>query len=171
MARSYDVSMQKLVGISTKLITITAKLLDKVAKKSKEGGQLTIEEVQPLLTDLLRLGAALFTDLNQRRRSAIKPHLRNNFKKLCKPQTYTSNEFLFGDSLSEEVKNIGDTMKLCHQVAPFNRSDFQSNFHRGKEQSKNGPGRRLPPASTAQFRRGVVAHGTHADTTEEAVGR
>ena len=42
--------------------------------------------------------------------------LQNEFQKLCRAPNTTSTEFLFGDNFSDEVKSIGELIKLTRTV-------------------------------------------------------
>ena len=41
----------------------------------------------------------------------MKPHLQEEFRQLCCPEQKESNELLFGHSLNDNVKSVGDSLK------------------------------------------------------------
>ena len=63
------------------------------------------------LADKTKIEATTFHELNEQRKNKIQPFFRYQFKKLCKNKNKT-NEFLFGESLSEEVKAIKETTSV-----------------------------------------------------------
>ena len=106
----WDVALQRLVTLVVKSIVISAEMFDSFQDRSAPN---TINNtLRSMVADQLRLSTALYTELNQKRRDSVKPHLKEEFKPLCRPTQKGSNELLFGDSLSDTVKSIGDSLKL-----------------------------------------------------------
>ncbi|GFS25732.1 hypothetical protein ElyMa_007034400 [Elysia marginata] len=116
-ARTRDLNSQKTVSMVMTMITILARMMDLLY--SDKTSSPTTPDLRSLVADQLRLGSAVFADLNQRRREAFKPHLKDEYKKLCKQSEHATNIYLFGDSLGETIKSMGDTMKLTHVHTQF----------------------------------------------------
>ena len=136
-AKTKDVQMQKMHMMMVKSVTITAKLFSVIIQQQKKG-TIATKSVTPLITDLLRIGSAIYTDFSQQRREAVKPYLNDECKELCKPNEDSSTQFLFGDNLDESVKIINETMKLTKAVT---KPRFDA-------RSKNGQGRMFHPSSS-----------------------
>ena len=148
-ARMRDVALQRLVTLVVKLIVISAEMFDSFQDRSAPN---TINKtLRSMFADQLRLSTALYTELNQKRRDSVKPHLKEEFKQLCRPTQKGSNELLFGDSLSDTVKSIGDSLKLTNVVSPRIYRNAYTTPHGG---SKKGQGRMFPPTSRGSFSRG-----------------
>ena len=107
--------------------------------------------LRSMVADQLRLSTALYTELNQKRRDSVKLHLKEEFKQLCRPTQKERNELLFGDSLSDTVKSIDDSLKLTNVVSSRVYRNVNTAPHGG---SKNGQGRMFPPTSRGSFSRG-----------------
>ncbi|GFR98980.1 hypothetical protein ElyMa_001033200 [Elysia marginata] len=90
---------------------LTATCSDDETRGVREGRMMT-KNLRSLVADHLRLGSAIFADLNQRRREAFTPHLKDEYKKLCIQTEHAINIHLFGDSLGETIKSMSETMKL-----------------------------------------------------------
>ena len=77
-----------------------------------------INALRSMVADKLWLSTALYTELYQKRRDSVKPHLMEEFKQLFCPTQKESNKLLFRDSLSDNVKRIGNSLKLTNLVSP-----------------------------------------------------
>ena len=64
------------------------------------------------------------------------------FKQSCRHTQKESNEFLFGDSHGDNVKSIGDSLKLTNLVS---YSTYRSAFTTSHGDSKSAQGRMFPP--------------------------
>lgn len=148
-SKTRDVGMQKTQLLVVKNLIITSKLLNVVAIANKAKNKIETSEITPLVTDLLRIGSALFADLSQNRKDAIRPNINNEFQQLCKPTANSSTEFLFGDTLMDDVKTIGDTLRLTKTV-----TRNKPGFVRNDVKSKNDGGRMYPSSFRPQFQRG-----------------
>ena len=146
-ARLSDVKLKYFQLLTTKFITATARCLHLLSSAQGSGPSVDIASILPLVADQLRMGSALYTSLSQRRRDAIKPMLQNEFRQLCQAPNTTSTEFLFGDNFSDEVKSIGESIKLTRTVER-QRAPRPQNF------SKNGQSRTNPPTFRTANQRG-----------------
>ncbi|GFR81301.1 hypothetical protein ElyMa_005921200 [Elysia marginata] len=72
-ARTRDLNSQKTVSMVMTVITISSRMMDLLY--SDKTPSPTTPGLRSLVADQLRLGSAIFADLNQRRRVAFKPHL------------------------------------------------------------------------------------------------
>ncbi|GFS10920.1 1-phosphatidylinositol 4,5-bisphosphate phosphodiesterase beta-4-like [Elysia marginata] len=98
-------------------VIISASIMNLLCNKTPSP-TISYPHLRSLVADQLRLGSAVYADLNQRRREVIRPHLKDDYKKLCKQTEHATNTYLFGDLLGETVKSMGETMKLTHMVSP-----------------------------------------------------
>ena len=141
-----DVALQRLVTLVVKSIVISVEMFDRFQDRSVPNTVNTT--LRSMVADQLWLSTALYTELNQKRRDSVKPHLKEEFKQLCRPTQKERNELLFGDSLSDTVKSIGDSLKLTNVVFPHIYRNAYTAPHGG---SKNGLGRMFTPTSCGSF--------------------
>ena len=138
-ARMKDVALQRLVTPLVKSIVISSEMFDRFQDRSVPN---TINNrLRSMIADQLRLNKALYTELNQKRRVSVKPHLEKEFKQLCRLKQKVSNELLFGDSFS-------DTFLETPRI-------YRNAYTAPHDGSKNAQGRMFPPTSHGSFNRGV----------------
>ena len=71
-------------------------------------------------------------ELNLRRREAIRPSLKDEFRPLCSKNTKPSNDLLFGDNLDEQIKqlqnkrNLGSS--LCKPSRDKNKGTYRNRY-------------------------------------------
>ena len=71
-------------------------------------------------------------ELNLRRREAIRPYLKDEFRPLCSKNTKPSNDLLFGDNLDEQIKqlqnkrNLGSS--LCKPSRDKNKGTYRNKY-------------------------------------------
>ena len=91
-----------------------------------------------LTKDLLNIQVVLGqsnVDLNHRRRELIKPDLNSQFHHLC-TAAVPFTEWLFGDELKDNVKEIADANRVCGKIFPQSgnrgrgRGAFRGRFQR-----------------------------------------
>jgi hypothetical protein len=70
-----------------------------------------LDKLTELSKDTLRLILASFSELSIRRRELIKPELNQAYKQLCGPQNPVG-EFLFGDELGKQIREIAESQRL-----------------------------------------------------------
>ena len=111
----------KLQNTQNFLVAAGAGLSNIVSKfMSMKATDFTEETMKLLTTDMLTtqvlLGQAN-VELNHRRRELIRPDLSSSYSHLCSSnKPFTS--FLFGDELTDSVKEISETNKVCEQIFP-----------------------------------------------------
>ena len=71
--------------------------------------------------------------------------LHNEFRQLCQVPNTTSTEFLFGDNFSDEVKSIGESIKLT-QTVERQRAPRPQNFSKKRPKLDEPP----PPPPDVQ---------------------
>ncbi|GFR59127.1 hypothetical protein ElyMa_000048900 [Elysia marginata] len=151
-ARTRDLNSQKTVSMVMTMMTISARMMDLLYSDKTSSPTTPYTLLRLLVADQLRLGSAVYADLNQRQREAIKP-INDKYKKLCKQTEHATNTHLFGDSLGETIKSMGETMKLTHTVSPHTpRSSSSRGAFKGGP--KNASGRMFPPSRPMVLQRG-----------------
>ena len=95
------------------------------------------------LMDGVLLMANSNTQLNLRRREALKPELHTSYHYLCAPSNPITTE-LFGDDLPKAVKDITDTNRITSKLSretkqsfKRSRSDGHSDRYHGKYRNNN----------------------------------
>ena len=95
------------------------------------------------LMDGVLLMANSNTELNLRRRKALKPELPTSYRYLCSPSNPITTE-LFGDDLPKVVKYITDTNRITSKLSreskqhfKRSRSDGHSDRYQGKYSNNN----------------------------------
>ena len=112
-ARTSDLKFQKvqksLIKGTTAVVQVVNDLISKPDMPSK--GQLVNQ-----LMDGVLLMANSNTELNLRRREALKPELHTSYRYLCAPSNPITTE-LFGDDLPKAVKDITDTNRITSKLS------------------------------------------------------
>ena len=113
------------------------------------------------LTGKSRLISNSNTELNLRRREALKPELPTSYRYLCSPSNPITTE-LFGDELPKVVKCITDTNRITSKLSretkqhfKRSRSDGHSDRYQGKYRNNNyysGPSKNYRCPSSARGR-------------------
>ena len=139
-ARTSDLKFQKvqksLIKGTTAVVQVVNDLISKPDMPSK--GQLVNQ-----LMDGVLLMANSNTELNLRRREALKPELHTSYRYLCAPSNPITTE-LFGDDLPKAVKDITDTNRITSKLSretkqsfKRSRSDGHSDRYQGKYRNNN----------------------------------
>ena len=139
-ARTLDLKFQKgqksLIKGTTAVVQVVNDLISKPDMPSK--GQLVNQ-----LMDGVLLMANSNTQLNLRRREALKPELHTSYHYLCAPSNPITTE-LFGDDLPKAVKDITDTNRITSKLSretkqsfKRSRSDGHSDRYHGKYRNNN----------------------------------
>ena len=86
-------------------------------------------------TDSIALSANVNYELNMRRREAIRPNLNQDYKHLCS-STVPVTDYLFGDELSKQLKEMAEANRVSSKVGTNNksrpqRSGYNSHQHSG----------------------------------------
>ncbi|XP_046581251.1 uncharacterized protein LOC124288767 [Haliotis rubra] len=120
-ARQRDAKSQKLQEIFLRglvpLISAVDKLNDMSNRKSSDHE--LVNKVSSVMGDIVD-GVALIAsgnyELSIKRRDAIRQNLRAEYKPLCSHSNPVT-EFLFGDDLSDKIKDLSETNKLVSRLA------------------------------------------------------
>lgn len=119
--RVRDVKFQKTQNLITKSVIASAQLLDTLRTRPVSGKHAISKESKTIVTDILRLTSAAFTEISSIRKDSMKPGLSDQFKPLCSTSSASeSTEFLFGDNLSQQIKDLGETSKITSQITSKN---------------------------------------------------
>lgn len=150
--RSRDIKLQKVQGANIKGLSALAKLANTLMEAKKSKKAISTTECLRICLDAFALFAHANQEINQRRREVIKPDLNARFKDLAKNQPVTDK--LFGDELSQQVKDINETAKMARSMA---KGNSRSNPNKGKglrHQSKNwGDSRRYQSGGSQYYSR------------------
>ena len=144
--KTRDLKDREIVNMVVKSMAITSKLLDITFSAQSKNELIKPSEIFNALADKTKIEATTFHELNEQRKNKIQPFFRYQFKKLCKNKNKT-NEFLFGESLSEEVKAIKETASVIDNIQGITGQPGNA-FRRGRFNPRN------PPATTHHNKRG-----------------
>lgn len=106
--RTRDIKLQKVQMIIVKAMSAITTLVND-CMISKAG--LEKQNILAKATDALALLGSANIDFNLFRRELIKPELNSEYKNLCDKSTPVS-KFLFGDNVSQQLRDINDANKL-----------------------------------------------------------
>ena len=145
------------------IISITDDLLQSKQPKTK----VDVSKLVKQLTDALAFLGQGCWELNQRRRSMIKPDLNRQYQQLCSKQVPIT-AFLFGDDLPKQVNDIKTTNRVGSKISGSGYHKFQtsSNYGRGgyrgyqntgyhNMRGKNSYPFRKKTATSAQWKKGT----------------
>ena len=131
-AKMNDRKLTRSMEILVKSISLTAQTLDMTLKAKKKGEKLSVQEVITTMSTQLKLGAALFQELKQRRKYSMKNNLDGPLRKLCQLTTNESNELLFGNKLQETVKGMIETNKLSQLISKNSKNGNSRPIHQSR---------------------------------------
>ena len=140
--RSRDIKMQKGQNSTVKGLSALTKLAGVLLEAKNKKTAVSVPECLRICLGAFALFANGNQEFNSRRKEGIKPDLNVKFKDLAKNTVITDK--LFGDDLSQQVKDINETAKMAMSMAKGNN---RPNMMKGKTPpSKNwGPPRRYQP--------------------------
>ncbi|XP_046574199.1 uncharacterized protein LOC124282290 [Haliotis rubra] len=110
-SKSRDIRAQKVQNSICKGLVPIVKVVDTLCNKET----FDVSSLVTQLVDGIALIASANLDLSLKRRDAIRGDIRPEFKQLC-AHTNPITEYLFGDNLSEQIKELTDTNKLVTKV-------------------------------------------------------
>ena len=103
--RTRDIKLQQFQMVNMKAMTALTDLLnDTLVSKAN----LDKESLLVKITDTLALIGCANIDFNHLRRDLIKPELKPEYKNLYDKST-TKSKLLFGDAISQQLRDISDT--------------------------------------------------------------
>ena len=130
LADSYKAS-DKLLYKNQKLVTKAMLPIIQIMNQciEKDSDNTTFE----LACDAFQMLSYAHRDSSNIRRHMLKPAVSKTYRKLCSPSTPIS-EFLFGDDLHKQIKDLNETKKFTHEIStnkykrksPYNDSDGRS---------------------------------------------
>lgn len=113
--RSQDIRFQNTQMLQLKAMVPVIQILDQILEAKEKNQTLSPKALRPLAKDAVALMTIGFTNLAQRRRDLIKPDLSGAFKQLCGYQNPIT-EYLFGEDLSKQIKDISEAQKVAYSV-------------------------------------------------------
>ena len=116
--RTRDAALQGLQQRLLRGLTAVAQAMDAIMAKDEERH---FESEVRTLSDAIRFIGATNVDLCIKRRELIKPALNSEFKCICSA-TAPITDNVFGDNLPQQVKDIVETNRLKHKLAPSARA-------------------------------------------------
>ena len=125
--RTRDAALQGLQQRLLRGLTAVAQAMDAIVAKDEERHY---ESEVRTLSDAIRFIGATNVDLCIKRRELIKPALNSEFKRICSASTPITDN-LFGDNLPQQVKDIVETNRLKHKLAPSARASPRAGAGRG----------------------------------------
>jgi hypothetical protein len=145
-AKDQDLKLQQIQSIMCKTFYPLAHLMDKLLKSQSKRQSLSGADLNDCLTlcndtfKLLQLG---FTEMSQRRRLSLKPELANEYKALCSSEIPVS-DYLFGDDLEKQIREITDAKKVSRKITEKNNqgqrfSPYKRNQHGYNKQTTYKP--------------------------------
>ena len=130
LSDSYKAS-DKLLYKNQKLVTKAMLPIIQIMNQciEKDSDNTTFE----LACDAFQMLSYAHRDSSNIRRHMLKPAVSKTYRKLCSPSTPIS-EFLFGDDLHKQIKDLNETKKFTHEIStnkykrksPYNDSDGRS---------------------------------------------
>lgn len=97
--------------------------------------------------DALLLVGDAFTDINQMRRDLLRKGLPKSYKTMCHPSKEVSTNWLFGDDVSKQLKDISEARTLAKSLKKAEDEDQNipkynkyPTAHYGKQNYKSGKG-------------------------------
>ena len=139
--RTIYIKLQKIQMLNVKAMSALTGLLNEVLLCKVS---LDKESIITGLTDALVLLGSANVDLNYYRRELIRQEVKSDFKNLCDKSTPIST-LLFGDELSQKLRDISDANKLSMRcLAPRGRGRNPIPF-RGKARGRGRYAQRYQP--------------------------
>ena len=127
--RSRDIKFQKAQGSNVKGLSALARLANTLLEAKNKKTSVPVPDCLKLGLDAFALFSNGNQEMNHRRKESIKPDLNIKFKALAKNNPVTDK--LFGDDLSQQVKDINETAKMSKDMSRANRSSFTNSRTRG----------------------------------------
>ncbi|KAJ8042071.1 hypothetical protein HOLleu_13048 [Holothuria leucospilota] len=138
--RTRDIKLQKIQMLSLKAMTaLTSILNDSLVSKAN----IDKESVLTKITDCMVLLGSANRDLNQFRRELIRPEMKAEYKALFGKPT-GSSKFLFGDDISQQLRDIADANKLSKRCMYPSRGNARGRGS-GKIRGRGRPDHRYQP--------------------------
>ena len=141
-----DLKLTNFQQLVRKVTIINLQTTDWLASNTQNNTDLLTKSV-----DSLAMLGHLNTQLAQLRRDQIQPALKPEYKQNCAIEVPANSQYLFGDDIAKQLKDVRETSKISRSVAhtsnkkpngnyrPFRQTDrggFSNNYN-GKSQSRN----------------------------------
>ena len=155
LARLNDLKLSHLQEHVTKAGHIIVSNTECLLRAKIPDSNACIESLVRTNTDALALLGHACSEITQRRRESIKPHLHKDYATLCST-TVPVTKFLFGDDLQTELTHIratnkiGTTASYTGTQSRQRQSNYQSNWQR---QGQNFFGRAPPYNRLTSYKR------------------
>ncbi|KAJ8021950.1 hypothetical protein HOLleu_39297 [Holothuria leucospilota] len=119
--RSRDIRLQKIQLNNIKAMTAIAGLTNGILTSK---ARVDTENLLSVLADILALLGTANQDFNQFRKDLIKPELKPEYQNLCSKAIPTTIH-LFGDNVSQEVRNITEATKVSKRLSHYAQYRFR----------------------------------------------
>ena len=127
-----DGKAQKVIKGLTKALTPLLKIQHQALQWVKSGGTFDPEQLVTDISDSITILAANVRQINANRREALRSIIQPQFQRLCSASMSVGTNFLFGNDLAKEVKEMDDTSKLVKKITIGKKSsDFQQGSKSG----------------------------------------
>ena len=133
--RKADISMSTSQRALVKAASAVLKLHDYFANQDKATRQIAMHTT----VDIISILAKVNRDLTIKRKTMIRPALKGDFKTLA-TSTKTSGENLFGDTLTQDIKDIQVKKKIEDTGKEFPRRTYRSYGNRYNNNNNNNYG-------------------------------
>lgn len=148
-----DLRMQRLHSLLLKASFPLVRILDLIMTSKLGDAEVKgmMKGIKDLAKDSLTLLLTLSTQIGFRRRELIKPDLNFSFRQLCGSHNAIT-DFLFGDDLAKQIRDISDAQKVGQRMVPlkFRGSSFRGGNARVQPYRRGASGR----GSSRPFLRG-----------------
>ena len=145
-----DSEDQKVVNLLVRSMSITARLLDMTFSAHSSNSSLDPKDMFELLADKTKIETATFNCVNEARRNKLKPFFKEQFKKICVKKS-NSNEYLFGETLADDVKAIKETSSMMDNI-----TGMTSSAGNGQRRGQSAPTLNFP-ARRYHKKKGTIA--------------
>ena len=109
--KTFDLQLSKVGEKTTKAITGSVRLVERLTrlKDSIKDNSMRKElrELAKAQIDIIKVSALNLREINQARRTKLRPHLQKEYRSLCNPPD-AEGEWLLGDGLANKIKDMNE---------------------------------------------------------------
>lgn len=138
-ARLNDLKLQNVQQEFLKSAVPIAKVIDQLHAGQNKPEELNVRDLIKTLSDSLTFIGAANIEMVKTRREHIREEVPIKLKSLCNPQTEFSGTSLFGDNLSQTLKEVSEAQKFSEEI---------------RDRSSTSVGTRYHPYRSSSYRRG-----------------
>ncbi len=118
--RTQDVKVQKNLKPVVASMNPILILLDQALTAHQQGETLDPKQVFDCLSDSVNMLASGIHLSNVSRKDSMKPVIQHKFRRLCSGDKPVGDEFLFGEELAKEVKELDESSKVINKITSSN---------------------------------------------------